>query len=348
MTDRSTRIFAVTATVVVAMLLLAVGVYAYDEAQSDRIAPGVRIGGVDVGGRSVDEARSIIRRDVVAPLTKPLTVTFEDRTFKLTSKQLDQRADVEGMLDEAVSVSREGGLFDRLGRYVSGSAVNEDLVPRVTYSRQATDEFVAHVASKVNRQAENATLIPAGDSITPTEGSNGIELKRDVLRRRLVAEITSPATAREVKAPVAHTKPEVTRDELAETYPVYVTVDRANYTLRLFKNLKLVEKYPIAVGQIGLETPAGLYHIVDKQVDPTWNVPNSDWAGDLAGQSIPPGPSNPLKARWMGIYNGAGIHGTDDIGSLGSAASHGCVRMAIPDVIELYDQVPPGSPIYIS
>ena len=49
----------------------------------------------------------------------------------------------------------------------------------------------------------------------------------------------------------------------------------------------------------------------------------------------------------MGIFDGAGIHGTDETYSLGSAASHGCMRMAIPDVIELYDQVPVGAPIYI-
>ena len=49
----------------------------------------------------------------------------------------------------------------------------------------------------------------------------------------------------------------------------------------------------------------------------------------------------------MGIYAGAGIHGTDDVGSLGTAASHGCVRMSVPDVIELYDQVDVGTPIYI-
>ena len=78
-------------------------------------------------------------------------------------------------------------------------------------------------------------------------------------------------------------------------------------------------------------------------------VPNSAWAGDLAGTVVPGGiPSNPLKARWLGIYNGAGIHGTSDIGSLGSAASHGCVRMAVPDVIELYDKVPVGAPVYIT
>ena len=83
-------------------------------------------------------------------------------------------------------------------------------------------------------------------------------------------------------------------------------------------------------------------------MDPAWNVPESDWAGALAGTVVPGGiPENPLKARWMGIFDGAGIHGTDDVGSLGTAASHGCVRMAVPDVIELYDQVSVGTPIYI-
>jgi lipoprotein-anchoring transpeptidase ErfK/SrfK len=49
----------------------------------------------------------------------------------------------------------------------------------------------------------------------------------------------------------------------------------------------------------------------------------------------------------MGIYEGAGIHGTEETSSLGSAASHGCVRMAVPDVEELYDLVEVGTPIYI-
>ncbi len=76
-------------------------------------------------------------------------------------------------------------------------------------------------------------------------------------------------------------------------------------------------------------------------------MPDSAWAGDLAGQVIPPGPADPIKARWMAIFEGAGIHGTEETESLGSAASHGCVRMSIPDVEELYDQVEVGTPIYI-
>ena len=75
----------------------------------------------------------------------------------------------------------------------------------------------------------------------------------------------------------------------------------------------------MAVGAVGFDTPAGLYHIQNKAVDPAWHVPNSDWAGDLAGTVVPGGTAeNPLKARWLGIFDGAGIHGTDQTYSLGT------------------------------
>jgi lipoprotein-anchoring transpeptidase ErfK/SrfK len=83
-------------------------------------------------------------------------------------------------------------------------------------------------------------------------------------------------------------------------------------------------------------------------VDPPWHVPDSAWAGDLAGRTIPPDdPQNPLVARWMGFHDGQGIHGTDDITSLGSAASHGCIRMSVPAVKELYRKVKVGTPVFL-
>jgi lipoprotein-anchoring transpeptidase ErfK/SrfK len=150
-----------------------------------------------------------------------------------------------------------------------------------------------------------------------------------------------------IVARVHTTKPKVTKSEVASEYPSYLTLDRSTFTLRLWKHLKLAKTYTVAVGQEGLETPAGLYHIQEKEENPSWHVPNSAWAGSLAGQVIPPGPADPIKARWLGIFEGAGIHGTEELESLGSAASHGCVRMSIPDVIELYPQVEVGTPIYI-
>jgi lipoprotein-anchoring transpeptidase ErfK/SrfK len=131
-------------------------------------------------------------------------------------------------------------------------------------------------------------------------------------------------------------------------YPTVLTVDRRHFRLRLFKRLRLRRKFPIAVGRVGLATPRGLYAITSKQVNPAWHVPNSPWAGALAGQVIPGGaPENPLKARWLGIADGIGIHGTAEDWSIGTRASHGCIRMHVRDVKALYRRVPLGTPVLI-
>jgi lipoprotein-anchoring transpeptidase ErfK/SrfK len=216
----------------------------------------------------------------------------------------------------------------------------------VTYDDAAIDGLVKRVSRKLNRKARDAEVdFP---SLEKVKERNGLAVRAVVLRQRLAQALTVPGVRRRVKAPVRVTRPKVTQEQLADKYPIMLVADRNNFKLRLYKKLQLVKEYTVAVGAVGFDTPAGLYHIQNKAVDPTWTVPDSDWAGDLAGKSIPPGPDNPLKARWLGIFDGAGIHGTEETYSLGSAASHGCLRMAIPDVIELYDQVPVGAPIYIA
>jgi lipoprotein-anchoring transpeptidase ErfK/SrfK len=207
--------------------------------------------------------------------------------------------------------------------------------------------FVEHVAKKVDRAPRDATVSASGDSLNVVPAENGRTLKQGRLQSSILTSLDNGGRNKQVNAHILVAKPKVSTDEVASKYPVYLTLDRAAFTLRLWEHLKLAKSYPVAVGQLGLETPAGLYHIENKQVNPSWSVPNSAWAGDLAGQVIPPGPEDPLKARWLGIFDGAGIHGTDETWSIGQAVSHGCVRMTIPDVIELYPRVPVGTPIYI-
>jgi lipoprotein-anchoring transpeptidase ErfK/SrfK len=133
----------------------------------------------------------------------------------------------------------------------------------------------------------------------------------------------------------------------ASTTPV-ITIDKAHFKLRLFKGLKFRKSYGVAVGQPAYPTPAGRFAIQDKQVNPVWSVPNSPWAGELQGTTVDGGSAaNPLKARWMGIANGVGIHGTGEDYSIGTAASHGCIRMHVPDVIDLFKRVPVGTPVLI-
>ncbi len=332
---------------VVALLLGAVGAYAYDSSQKDEIAEGVTIGGVDVGDLDAAEAERAVRKQLVAPLRHSLRVSYDGEGWELSGDDLKVRAEVAGAVDEALAASRDGGLPGRVVRYVSGDEVDERIAAPVTYSEPAVNRFVRKVAAEVGVEAQNATVEANGAELAVVPAEYGRKLRDNLLTNQLKAAVLNAGADHTIAARTNPVKPEVTGEEVAGEYPTYLTLDRSSYTLRFWKNLKLAKTYTVAVGQVGLETPEGIYAIQDKQENPTWNVPESDWAGSLAGQSIPPGPSNPLKARWMGIYEGAGIHGTEETSSLGTAASHGCVRMAVPDVEELYDLVEVGTPIYI-
>lgn len=342
---RRTKI-ALIAAVCLLVLGVAVG-YAYDNSQKGEIADGVTIGGVDVGGMDAAEATQAVRRKLLAPLRHSLRVGYDGESWELPGETLHVHADLDRAVEKALDDSRDGWLPGRLVRYVTGGDLDEQVPADVTYSQPAVNRFVRHVAAEVDREPQDASVAASGDALEVVPAENGRKLRDDLLTRQLNAAVLSAAADHTIAAHTHPLRPEVSTKEVASAYPTYLTLDRATYTLRFWKDLKLVKSYTVAVGQEGLETPEGLYHIQDKQVEPTWHVPESSWAGSLAGQDIPPGPSNPLKARWMGIFEGAGIHGTEETWSLGSAASHGCVRMSIPDVIDLYDRVEVGTPIYI-
>jgi lipoprotein-anchoring transpeptidase ErfK/SrfK len=329
------------------ILVLAVGAFAYDSTQKDQIADGVTIAGVDVGGMEAEEAKTALRRQLLAPLKDTLEVKHDDESWTLPGEKLKVRANVDEAVEKAIDESQGGGLPSRLVRYVSGGELDEPLTAELDYSRSAINRFVRHVAEEVNREPVNASVEASSDSLGVVSGKAGRKLRDNKLTEDLEAAVLNASAPRTVVAKVRKTQPEVTKKDVAAEYPTYLTLDRSNFTLRLWENLENTRTYTVAVGQEGMETPEGLYSLQSKEENPTWHVPDSDWAGDLAGQVIPPGPSNPLKARWMGIYEGAGIHGTSDTGSLGSAASHGCIRMDIPEVEELYELVEVGTPIYI-
>jgi lipoprotein-anchoring transpeptidase ErfK/SrfK len=338
----------VLALVVALVGATTVAAYAWDSSKSDEIAPGVRVGEVELGGMRADEARETLRRELVQPLERPVVVTYEGEDYTLRADDLDVRADIDGMVTEALAIGRDDPLPSRIVRYVTGEELDHQIDPEVAYSQVAVARFVDGVAAKVNTEPVNASIDPTSSNLDPVPGKPGRTLRADELRDDIARVLASEsAGARTVKAQVDRVEPEVTTEELATQYPDYIVVDRPSFTLRHYEDLRLVKEYTVAIGQQGYDTPAGLYDIQSMQVNPTWYVPEAKWAGDLAGETVPPGPDNPLKARWMGFNGGAGIHGTDDVASLGTAASHGCVRMSVPDVKELYERVDVGTPVYI-
>jgi lipoprotein-anchoring transpeptidase ErfK/SrfK len=343
---RRAQIAAAAAVLVVALCVVAA--YAYDNSQKNTIAEGVKVGGVDVGGLDAQQAKQAVRAQLLAPLRHSLHVTHRGHSWHLSGTDLHIHAHINRAVDRALAVSRQGWFGSRVIRDITGGGLNERIPAGVSYSHATLKRFVKRISDSVGSEAQDATVEPSGASLQFVAAHNGRALRAGLLLRRLEDAVLNAEAPRTIVASTRVLHPKVrTRKEVAEEFPSYLTLDRGTFTLRLWKHLKLAKTYTVAVGMEGLETPEGLYHIQEKEENPSWHVPNSPWAGELAGQVIPPGPEDPIKARWLGIFDGAGIHGTDETWSLGQAASHGCVRMSIPDVIELYPQVPVGTPIYI-
>jgi lipoprotein-anchoring transpeptidase ErfK/SrfK len=347
---RSKQFISVAAALAV-MCVLAGAVYAYDHGRRDRIAKGISVGGIDIGGMTRAGAQRRLEARLLGALHEPIVIHHGRKTWKLGPREARTAADIGAMVDDAVARSRDGNILSRTVRGLTGGKVDEDLTPHVTFSKRAVVRLLDNVRRSVDRDAIDAKLSFHQGGFTKVDGRDGLAVDASRLHREIDAAIISPTAKRTFVAHTHHTAPKVTTKKLVENYNTLLIIDRANFQLKLFKQLKPVKTYNIAVGMVGLETPAGVYHIQNKAVNPAWTMPNSDWvAPEDRGRVVPGGtPENPLKSRWLGIFNGAGIHGIDpsEYGTIGHAASHGCVRMRIPDVEDLYPRVPVGAPIYI-
>jgi lipoprotein-anchoring transpeptidase ErfK/SrfK len=345
---RSRTLILATLVVVVAAGL-AGGTYAYDNAQSKKIAKGVRVGGISLQGLTAAQAHAKLDRLILQPLERPIVVHHDRSTWRLGAREAHLAVDVDAIVDHAMARSREGDIVSRTVRNLTGKSLDADLRPTVRYEDRAVIRMLDKIRGAIDRKPVDATAKLSAGGLSTTDSRTGLAVRATTLHRQIRRAIVSATADRTFVARTRKLRPKVTNADLEDKFGTAIVVNRNAFRLTLYKRLKPAKTYSIAVGQIGLETPAGLYHIQNKAVNPAWSVPNSSWAGSLAGQVIPGGaPNNPLKARWMGIFDGAGIHGTDAIGSIGTAASHGCIRMRIPDVIELYDKVPVGAPVYIA
>ena len=336
--------FAAVLALAVAGLAVAAG------NSSDTIAEGVTIGGVDVGGLSRAEAIARLDQQIGSPSRRPVKVKVAGKTRRLSADDAGVEVDIEGAADRALAASRDGNFVSRGWRQVSGGRLDRDLEAAVSVNRRAVAKFVDDVEDDVHRPAVDAELSLTVTDVAVSPDKKGRRLTDGKkLQKRIVRAFRSPGSKRRIKAPVETIKPKITENDVWAKNPVVVTVAHDAQTVRVFNKGDVVRTYRVAVGQDKFPTPRGQFAVDRKETNPVWNVPDSDWAGDLAGQTIPGGdPRNPLVARWVGISGPVGFHGTKDTGSIGSRASHGCVRMNPADVIDLYDRVEVGTPILIA
>jgi hypothetical protein len=287
-----------------------------------RIARGVRAGDVVLTGLTAQPARVRLRQEVALPLR----LTAGAESWTVPSARFVVAADIDAVVREAL-VARPG----------------KAIALPIRLDRAAIRAYVARLARRYARPARDAELVGLDAGLRPLFAPprpgrklHAAHAKR-TLRRALARGDRSGIRLRFLAV-----APEVTAREFG---PVIV-IRRGSNSLTLFDGPRMVRTFRVATGQASYPTPLGRVEVVDKQYHPWWYPPPSDWAEGL--QPVPPGPGNPLGTRWMGLSAwGVGIHGTPDAASVGYSASHGCIRMYVPDAEWLFEQVTIGTPVFI-
>ena len=285
------------------------------------IQPGVTIAGMLVGGLSGAEARKVVERR----FDKPLSIIALDRKLAVKPRELGASPFVGKAITTAVRVRSA-----------------EFAVPlRIDVSKARLDRFLAEIARTTDREPVDAELRLRNFQPIARKSAPGRRLMQVVAFQRLSLALRKHE--RSFALPYQELKPKTTEEELGHV----IVIKRDSRQLLYFKGLKLKRAFRIATGQSSYPTPIGEYEIINMQRNPWWYPPEgSAWAE--GAEPVPPGPGNPLGTRWMGISSPyVGIHGTPDSASIGYSASHGCIRMLIPQVEWLFERVEVGTPVFI-
>ena len=334
--------------IAVGIVLLALGgvsfaAYRYDRASADQILPGVTVAGTDVGGMTRVEAIQAVQRAVQQQLTQPITIRAADGSWKTTPAELGRSADIDAAVDRALQASDSVGFITRVWHRLREEPVDISVdVPLVggetgvsalvtTHRRRRGPDAAGRIGRRRRRRGDVRPLAAGTRARHPRRGE--ALCKRHWRKARPPSGCRSRSSGRKVPD-----------SKLGKT----IVVDRTINQLSLYNGFDLEKTYPVATAAAGYVTPPGQWTIIAKAENPTWTNPAPDtWGADLPA-FIPPGPGNPLGTRALYLNApGIRIHGTEDVSSIGTHASHGCIRMLMSDVEQIYPLVPIGTRVIV-
>jgi lipoprotein-anchoring transpeptidase ErfK/SrfK len=329
------------------LLMLPAAAAAQDPVPAPTPAPepviplGATAAGLPVGGLTLSQAAALLDSTFSAKLARRIQVRVAGTRSHLYTRRI-------GLVFDALKTARRANIAANATPPAPDGTRPVDVPLHVTYNGKRLARFAYNVDLRSYIRRRSARLTMTVRRMKLRRARMGWSIDQKTLAKRLDVLLADPHAARIIRAERKRVPPRVNANDLRKRYPTVVTIDRAHFKLRLFRNLRWRRTYGIAVGAPGYATPTGRFTIQNKAVNPAWSAPDEPWAGAYRNEVVPGGsPENPLKARWLGIVGGVGIHGTALESSIGTRASHGCIRMRVADVIALYPRVPIGTPVLI-
>jgi lipoprotein-anchoring transpeptidase ErfK/SrfK len=329
---KSSKISRVVLLIAVAALALsAMALPAFATTDRGLVPNNPTVGGVDLGGMTEAAARQAIIDNTSVPALPAITVSVNGgtRTFDPATAVT---VNVDGMLDRVYDPAATG-------TYV--------LATSYKVSTFVIANWTAGIAGGINRAPVNATRFMSGPNFGINPSVVGLVTDQatpvNLIRRRIVELLGGSGSNPAIAMSIASVQPAITPETLGKT----IVVNLSQRRVYLFNGPWLERSYPCAIGQRSFPTPTGDFTIVNKVMFPSWTNPGSRWAARMPS-SIRPGANNPLGTRALYLNaSGIRIHGTNNNGSIGTAASHGCMRLRRADIEALYPLVPIGTPVFI-
>jgi lipoprotein-anchoring transpeptidase ErfK/SrfK len=307
--------------IAVVLAAVASGAAAPSAKQGGSVPQGVKVGGLKLGGMPVEQARAALSWSY----NRPLRFVFYGHRWRIRPEKLGASVDVE----------------KTIGRALKANA-GDDVALSVSINRARLTQYSKGLDHWLSIPAQDATATLTG-KLTPVihAGKPGLAIHKIATRKEIESALL--LAARPLLRPAAETvAPNMTPNKFGPVVVIY----RGSNSMHVYNGTHPWRVFGVATGQSIYPTPLGTWHVVDMQRNPWWRPPDSPWAQGL--KPIPPGPGNPLGTRWMGLdAAGVGMHGTPDDASIGYSASHGCIRMHIPDAEWLFNHVHIGTPVFI-
>ena len=316
--------------------------YRYEESQAGRILPGVTIGGVQVGEMTRAEAIRAVSEVAESKLSREIVVEARGETWHVTPQELGAGADVGAKVDVALDLGGQLPWHRRVINRIFDRPLDEALQLEISREGDGMGRFLKVVRRAVRVNPKDAAIALEDGELVLEKPKVGRKLHATAAANELERAVLQNLPA--VELPVEKVKPKVSARELGYTIVVRISENK----LYVYRGVKVKKVFDVATGTAGYPTPRGTWNIWDKRANPTWINPAPDgWGKDLPA-SIGPGPGNPLGTHALYLdAPGIRIHGTYAGYSIGTYASHGCIRMHIEDSKELFSMIPVGTKVHI-
>lgn len=312
------------------------------------VSKGVTVANHDLSGMTEAQVRDTIRQAVSEPMLRTVTVSGPKQTWTLEPTRI-VNVDADTMVKAAYAPVCNATLAKRVYCEVSGEPMPADVKPVYSVDSTAIAKWVAGIAKEVDRRPINASRRIVGYKFKFKKSVPGTKVEQKTATKRisktLSADVALSSAGRLVKLPLSYPKPKFVEADFKKA----IIVSLPECKIRLYNGTKIEKTYPCAPGRPGFPTPTGDFVVDTKLKNAPWINPGTDWAKSMP-PVIGPGPDNPMGVRKIGInYGGVFMHGIPpgEFGSIGTHASHGCMRMFPSDVADLFDRVYLKMPVYI-